>query len=261
MLKEIIKNIFLKLGYEIKQGPSLEYYEEHRKIEKFINIIRANTMVSLTGLISLYNQAVYCEKHNVPGSYVECGVWKGGAIGLMALVNLKYGSKRRHIHLFDSFQEICEPDESVDGERAISEVKKWAKDGGTQGKLRPLTGIYDHKGGPGTVEENKSLLEQTIKYDKNYIHYHVGWFQQTMPVDSDKIGDIAILRLDSDYYASTKISLEYLFDKVVKGGFIIIDDYGAYDGCRKAVDEFFVKKNISAYLNYVSKDIRYLIKP
>jgi hypothetical protein len=217
-------------------------------------------MLSDERLVTLYQQVVFCELHNIAGSFVECGVWKGGAVALMARANLIHGSNRRHIHLFDSFQEICEPDRAVDGEKAVQEVGIWSG-GGCSGKLEPVRGFYDSLGGPGTLKGNKDLLEQIIGYDPAFLHYHEGWFQETLPRDHENIGDIAILRLDGDWYASTKICLEYLYDKVVPGGFVIIDDYGAYEGCKKAVDEFTRKRNIAAYLNHIDEVGRYWIKP
>ena len=75
------------------------------------------------------------------------------------------------------------------------------------------------------------------------------------------IGPIAILRLDGDWYASTKICLEHLYDQVVSGGFVIVDDYGTYEGCRKAVDEFLAARGLHVFLSHVDPDCRYWIKP
>ncbi|HJW08688.1 MAG TPA: TylF/MycF/NovP-related O-methyltransferase, partial [Holophagaceae bacterium] len=169
---------------------------------------------------------------------------------------------RRDLHLFDAFTEICEPDEKVDGARAVAEVKTWTRNqGGTEGRLKALTGIYDAFGGPGTLEENRTLLETTIGYDPDRIHYHQGWFQDTLPLDAGKIGPIALLRLDGDWYASTKVCLEHLYDHVVSSGIVIIDDYGTYEGCRKAVDEFIAARGLRIFLSHVDPDCRYWIKP
>ncbi len=263
LTKRFINSILARFGYEIKKkgkkGRS-EKYDLEEEAEDLIRVIRPYTMVAHKALLILYQQVVYCERQNLKGCYIECGVWKGGAIGLMALANLKFGFQRRHIHLFDSFQEICEPDETVDGKRAIKEVYEWAKEPGKAGKLRPLKGIYDHRGGPGTLQENKALLENIIGYKKDYLHYHKGWFQETLPKVAESIDQIAMLRIDADWYASTKICLDYLYNKVVKGGFVIIDDYGAYEGCKKAVDEFMQANKVSAFLCHVNNDVRYLIK-
>jgi len=185
-----------------------------------------------------------------------------GSVGLRALANLKHSNTTRHIHLFDIFDNICEPDPEIDGERAIKAVKELTgrKDLELQGRLKPIEGVYDSLGGKGTLDGNRYLLERLIGYDRNSIHYHKGWFQDTVPKDEDEIEKIAILRLDGDFYASTKVCLEYLYDKVVPNGLIIIDDYGTYEGCKKAVDEFRMKKNIHSFLHYSNQDCRYWFK-
>ncbi|MEI7782589.1 MAG: TylF/MycF/NovP-related O-methyltransferase, partial [Planctomycetota bacterium] len=155
----------------------------------------------------------------------------------------------------------CEPDEAIDGDRAVREVRSWAQTaGGTAGRLGPLTGFYDAFGGPGTLEENVALLERTIGYDARKIHYHKGWFQVTLPTDASGVGPIAILRLDGDWYASTRICLEHLYDLVVPSGFVIVDDYGTYDGCRRAVDEFIAGRGLDVQLQPVDSDCVYWVK-
>ena len=148
----------------------------------------------------------------------------------------------------------------VDGEKAVWEAKEWSESGGVDGKLTPLKGIYDSFGGPGTLEGNRELLTKEIGYGPAFLHFHKGWFQETMPKVSPQISLIAILRLDGDWYASTRVCLEFLYGKVVRGGFVIIDDYGAYEGCRKAVDEFRQKNGISDYLHHIDQPGRYWIK-
>jgi O-methyltransferase len=249
-LREANLNMDERLGYELEAEAT-----------ECIRIVKDYTMLSKRRLVTLYQQAVYCERYDVPGAFVECGVWKGGAAGIMALANLQTGKARRHLHLFDAFQEICEPDAAVDGERALREVQQFTgRNGHDKGALRPLTGIYDFMGGPGTLEENRNLLEKTIGYPAELLDYHVGWFQETLPAVHEAIGPIAILRLDGDWYASTKVCLEYLFDKVVKGGIVIIDDYGTYEGCRRAVDEFMETEKVQAYLGSIDRDCRFFVK-
>jgi O-methyltransferase len=236
-------------------------YELENEATECINVVKNHTMLSKRRLVTLYQQVAYCERYEIPGSFVECGVWKGGAMGVMALANLHEGALRRHLHLFDAFQEICEPDAAVDGERALRHVRKLTgKDGHNSGKLEAVSGVYDSFGGPGTLEENRQLLEQSIGYPAEFVHYHVGWFQDTVPAEHHDVGQIAILRLDGDWYASTKVCLEYLFDKVVRGGVVIIDDYGTYEGCRRAVDEFMDLKQIQAYLAPIDSDCRFFVK-
>jgi O-methyltransferase len=270
-VKRLIRKLLNKVGVDIIRHRSPREanlnvdehlgYDLETEATECIHVVKNNTMLSKRRLVTLFQQVVYCEEHEINGSFVECGVWKGGATGMMALANLRQGRQRRHLHLFDAFQEICEPDAVVDGERALREVREFTGNGGhNKGKLQPVSGIYDMFGGPGTLEENQQLLEKTIGYPKEFIHYHIGWFQNTIPADHQGIGPIAVLRLDGDWYASTKVCLEYLFEKVVRGGVVIIDDYGTYEGCRRAVNEFMKLKQIPAYLASIDSDCRFFVK-
>ena len=257
MITNLVVSLFDQLGYAIRRKsyfPSYPYGLE-KEIEDAISTVRSHTMVPIEGLITLYDQAVFCETHNIAGSFVECGTWKGGAVGIMALANLKHGVARRHIHLFDSFEGLPEPDAAVDGEHAIQQAR--IVGAGASGRLTPI-GAEAYV---GSLEENQNLLERKIGYDGAFLHYHKGWFQETLPKAANRIDSIAILRLDGDWYASTKICLEYLYDKVVSGGFVVIDDYLGFEGCKKAVDEFLDSRKIKVYLNHVDRYRRYWIKP
>ena len=257
-IKRMVKVAAETVGYQIKKKTGAFLAPNH-EVEAVIKTISEFTMLPAERLFSLYDQVVFCEKNDIKGALVECGVWKGGSVALMAAASMRYARTHRQIHLFDSFSEICEPDSSVDGQRAIDESSRWSDD--AAGKLVPLKGIYDAIGGPGTLDGNRVLLEQKIGYPVDFLHYHVGWFQDTVPKDSASVGAIAVLRLDGDWYASTKICLDYLYDHVVKGGFVIIDDYGTYEGCQKAVDEFLHARGINVYLNPVDAGCRYFSKP
>lgn len=262
MIKPLLKYALGRLGYELRKKPGAARlgYELEDAALAAIARVRPYTMLPPERLITLYQQVAHCEKTGLAGDLVECGVWKGGSTALMALANLERGAARRRIHLFDAFTDICEPDSAVDGERAVREVRAWGKGGGTGGKLAPVTGFYDAMGGAGTLDGNKELLEKTVGYPAEFLHYHIGWFQDTLPKDAPAMGPIAVLRLDGDWYASTKVCLEHLYDKVVLGGFVIVDDYGAYEGCRKAVDEFLAARRLAPYLHHVDAETRYWIK-
>ena len=265
MFRRCVQTLIGKLGCTLAPKDSYpppcetahsQGYDLESEAVPAIQLVRSYTMLTYPRLVTLYQQVVYCENHGIEGDFVECGTWKGGAVGIMALANLKRGAARRDIHLFDSFEGVPEPDQSVDGEEAVRFAR--AAGGGVEGKLVPLEGAYESV---GTLEVNRTLLEQVIGYDKGHLHYHRGWFQDTLPTDAHDINRIAILRLDGDWYSSTKICLEYLYGKIVRGGFVIIDDYNYCVGCRKAVDEFMAKESIHAFLNHIDSPARYWIKP
>jgi hypothetical protein len=263
MLKRIAKALIRKLGYQVIRTPPAGGREDRlptmgfdmeEEVQSNIQRIVSHTMVPYARLAVLYQQAVYCEQMGIGGCYVECGTWKGGAMGLMALANLNHGA-RRHLHLFDSFEGVPEPIAEKDGADAVA----WARNHGSggDGRLVAIQGTYD---GVGTLDVNRTLLETTIGYDPKYLHYHKGWFQETLPKDADKIGPIAILRLDGDWYESTQICLRHLYNKVVDDGFVIIDDYRCVEGCERAVKEFFDERKIRPFLHHLDGDGRYWIK-
>jgi O-methyltransferase len=266
MIKRFGLILIRKLGYELRKIPREEYtpysgQEENHLLdgEELISIVSPYTMVSRDALVALFQQVKWCERKELPGDFVECGVWKGGAIGLMALGNLSISDKRRHIHCFDVFDDICEPDPLVDGEWAVIQSSQLSGRDPTSftGELVPIKGFYETRGGPGFLFNVRILLEENIGYPREFLHYYEGWFQDTLPKYHDKIDKISILRLDGDWYASTKVCLEWLYDKVVPGGFVIVDDYGTYEGCRKAVDEFLISRKEDPFLHYINKDCRY----
>jgi O-methyltransferase len=214
-------------------------------------------MVAQDGLITLYRQVAHCETTKLSGALVECGVWKGGAAALMAIANLEQSPERRSLHLFDSFIGIPEPIAGLDGERAVRDTVGKRED--AQGRLRAAND-YSDRGGPGSEREVRDLLRH-VDYPQEFVHIHQGWFQETVPSGAASIGPVALLRLDGDLYESTKVCLEHFYESVISGGFIVIDDYGAYDGCRRAVDEFLAQVSPIPFLSHVNSDIRYLIKP
>jgi O-methyltransferase len=242
-----VKNIFFKnssnkfiLTQRLSKNLGLGYFNENEAFAA-IQKIKYNTMIPYEQLVSLYEQVIYCEKNNINGSFVECGVWKAGAAGLMALANLQHGKNARDIYLLDAFDDICEPDAKYDDKFIIDEIKKSLKLNGSksfEGKLKPIKGIYDVWGGYGTLEEATHLLKNAIKYPESNTHFVKGWFQDTAPVLKNKLNSIAILRLDGDWYDSTKVCLESFYPLLTKGGICIIDDYGYNKGCAKAVHEY-----------------------
>lgn len=273
MIKQFIYKLFRNSGYEIKKideifenargSKQFDGFDLQKEGEDAINFTANYSMMPYMNLYTLYEQAAYCEKNNIEGDFVECGVWKGGAVGIMALANLRYGKKRRNLHLFDAFDDICAPNIEVDGKRAMEDVTKHSSINNQdelQGQLQPIKGIYDFVGGHGTEEICKELLIEKIKYPTQNIIFHKGWFQETVPIKKHDIDKIAILRLDGDWYESIKVCLENLYDKVQKGGLIVIDDYGYYEGCTKAVDEFLEVNNIKTFLSYSTVGCRYFVK-
>jgi O-methyltransferase len=206
------------------------------------------TMVGYNRLHNVYVLAKEADKKKIPGAFVECGVWKGGCSGVMAYVSKK-NKTNRQIWLFDSFEGLPQPTKQ-DGVMA----KKWSSNK-TAGKLESINECVS------TLDDVNKLFFSVLKINKKNTHIEKGWFQNTLPKTKKRIGKIAILRLDGDWYESTKVCLDNLYDLVVPGGYIIIDDYGHWVGCKRAIDEFFKKRKISVNLQSIDYTGKYFIKP
>jgi len=219
------------------------------QFEATLKIVSGNTMLTVERLISVWDQVRYLDKANVHGAIVECGVWKGGAVALMAEAHKCSGPPTRDLHLFDSFCGLPEPNGAVDGKRSVRYARFHAG-----GRDEPIGKCV------GTLDENRHLLEARVGYPRSLLHYHAGWFSETIPAVAPQLGPLALLRIDGDWYESTRIVLEHLYPKVVHGGIVVVDDYGYWPGCRKAVDEFLGQLDCPVLLNQIDFSGRYWIK-
>ena len=216
---------------------------------KIIYLIKPYSMVGRSGLFFTYDIAAEIEKNNIDGCFVECGVARGGCSALMAMVASEYKSNRK-IWLFDSFEGLTDP--TIEDEYNDPLIYK-SKDKSAS-LVSPGYCL-------GTYDEVEKLLFSKLSLNKNDVFMVKGWFQDTLPKYKDKIGAIAILRIDGDWYESTKCCLENLYDNVIAGGYIIIDDYGSVIGCKKATDEFLKNKNLNVKLIFDDRGGCYFAKP
>jgi O-methyltransferase len=246
----IRKHPIFRVGYALGQLLTVTPLGDFLKPWK-LRRLRQVYHYSMTGyarLASVHDLAMEVEERKIQGAYVECGVWKGGSIGLMALVSKESGSNRK-IVLFDSFEGLPEPTEE-DG----NEAKRYA-DGRAQGKLEAIDQCV------GPLDTVKELFFEKLRIEKEKVDIRKGWFQDTVPGSGPSIGPIALLRLDGDWYDSTKVCLEGLYDNVVQGGYVVLDDYGYWEGCRKASDEFLARKNLKVDLIKVDDSCHFFRKP
>jgi predicted O-methyltransferase YrrM len=156
--------------------------------------------------------------------------------------------KERPLHLFDSFEGLPEPTEK-DGEQAAA-----YSGGRNEGKLSTINQCR------AGLEEVRHLIVNELHMPEALAHFHVGWFQDTVPADARKLGSIALLRLDGDWYDSTKICLEHLYPLLSPGGIIILDDYFAWQGCRKATDEYRALNKINNPIQRIDSEAMFWVK-
>lgn len=203
--------------------------------------VRRHTMTSPARCKHLWNTCNQLIDEGVDGDFVECGVWKGGSAGLMGLV-LKSRSETRTLHLFDSFEGLPEPT-IEDGLHAAE-----YSDGRASGALQSVDKC---RAGLGEVRD---FLIGQLNLDDKLVKFHVGWFQDSVPKIAPTLGRISILRLDGDWYESTRICLEFLYPLVSPGGIVILDDFYCWQGCAKATEEFRSRFAIATPIHRVDHD-------
>jgi len=194
---------------------------------RIITAVRSFTMTSVERLISLVDAVRHIVKAGLPGDIVECGVWRGGSSMAAALTLLDCGQTHRTLYLYDTFEGMSSPtadDCDFNGTSAAAQLKHIPRG----------QGIWC-EASEADVRRN---MEST-GYPADRIRYVRGPVEETIP--SVIPHEIAILRLDTDWYESTRHELVHLFPRLVRGGILIIDDYGHWQGARKAVDEFLVR--------------------
>ncbi|MDB5189510.1 MAG: putative methyltransferase [Parcubacteria group bacterium] len=234
-MKELIRKALQKRGYEIRslKAPDIE--------EKFL-AIRAKsapyTMTSRERQYALYQAVEYIESANIPGDIVECGVWKGGSTMLAALTLLSHASTDRSLYLYDTFAGMSAPtdkDVNLHDHAAQSKWEALSHDGVNDWDYASLAEVKEHLASTGYPADKVVFVE--------------GKVEETIPnVLSESI---ALLRLDTDWYESTKHELQHLFPLLVPGGVLIIDDYGHWKGARQAVDEYLKEKKVRILLQRV----------
>lgn len=206
----------------------------HRlRIRRIEGLVRPYTLIGPERIRSLYNLARRIEKEDIPGDVVECGVCNGGSAAILAHFATR-SRFARTVWLLDSFGGMPETS-GEDGNPAKEYVGKVV----------------------GSAEHVRRILKQAGA-DMRCVRIVEGLFQDTFP--ALPISGIALLNIDADWYESVKLCLETFYDRVVLRGFVSVDDYGHWPGCRKAVDEFFEARTLSFPLHEVDYTARWFQK-
>ena len=200
--------------------------EDRRIIERALPF----TMTGIPRLQSLVDSVRYCVRRGVPGDFVECGVWRGGSILAILLTLLDEGAADRDVWLYDTFEGMTEP---TDADRSDFHQdtgrEYWEKAEG-----RPWPEWF------GEDVFSEEIVRENVAaagYPEDRLHFVKGPVEETIPGSSPD--RIALLRLDTDWYESTRHELVHLYPRLADGGVLILDDYGHWKGARKAVDEYF----------------------
>jgi O-methyltransferase len=208
--------------------------------------VKPYTMTSIERLYAMHKAVEYVVRADIQGAIVECGVWRGGSMMMAALTLLALGKTDRSLFLFDTFAGHPRPSPEHDGKetyefwwqrRRTDQSSSWAE---------------------ATLQEVRGNLA-SAGYPLDKITFVQGIVQDTIPAHAPET--VALLRLDTDWYESTAHELRHLYPRLVAGGVLIIDDYGAMAGQRQAVDEFCARNAIALLLNRIDFSGRVAVKP
>lgn len=226
-------------GYPVDMSP--ENVETIKRVKPF-------TMTTPERLNGLCDAVKYITTAGIEGDIVECGVWKGGSMMAVAVTLQQLGDHSRKLHLFDTYTGMSEPSE---------------KDVSFRGEAARDTLTVHRESDPefqwcGSAFDEVRANMASTHYPMDQVVLVKGMVEETIPHQAPS--KIALLRLDTDWYESTRHELEHLFPRLADGGVLIIDDYGHWAGARQAVDEYIQKNNLAIMLNRLDYTGRIAIK-
>ena len=235
-----------RLGWLVGTPIPAEYEEE---LATTIRRVRRHTMTTAPRIAALCDAVEYLVRAGIPGAIVECGVWRGGSMMAAAHTLQRLDTADRDIYLFDTFSGMPRP--------------------GAEDRNSPYDGYPIRRRWQQTASGNgnrwnrvsadavRERIEST-GYPPERVHIVAGMVEETVPEQAP--GEIALLRLDTDWYASTKHELRHLYPRLRDGGVLIIDDYGHYEGARQAVDEYLGETGETLLLGRIDYTGRLAIK-
>lgn len=208
--------------------------------------VKSYTMTSVERMFALYKSVEYIVKAGVSGDMLECGVWRGGSMMLVAETLRSLNDTTRTLYLFDTFDGHPKPDPKNDidlyGNSIPDEAKNRTSDEGSDWCCVSIDEVRANMASTGYPMKNVMLVKGPV--------------EKTAAANAPQL--LSLLRLDTDWYASAKIELEVFWPRLSRKGLLIIDDYGHYPSQRRAVDEYFVKSPVM--LNRVDYSCRVVVK-
>ena len=234
-IKRGVKNILKPTGFELVR---INRIDDRTRVEditmdkKFMDIYqkcRSYTMTSIVKMYSLYKSVEYIVKNKIPGDFVECGVWRGGSVMVMAYTLQMFGDTSRRLYLYDTYKGMTKANNEID-------VRY---DGKSAGEVKD-SWVY------ATIDDVRKNVIST-GYPKASLCFVEGDVMETIP----KIipNEISLLRLDTDWFESSYHEMKHLFPRLSKRGIFIADDYGYWLGSRKATDKYLEENKVNIFLS------------
>ena len=214
---------------------------------------RPHSITSAPRILALVDAVRYCVEREIPGAFAECGVWRGGSIMAMILTLQELGREDRDLYLYDTFEGMTAPTEVDTSAFGRSALDIWNRAEEGEGRAWPEF-FNDEIFTEDVVREN--VLGTGYPADR--VHFVRGKVEDTLPDQAPD--ELALLRLDTDWYESTRHELVHLYPRLADGGVLIIDDYGHWAGARRAVDEYFATEAEPLLLSRIDYTGRIAVK-
>ena len=249
-MKQFVKRTLARYGWEITNTALRDAtaLADLSPADRAIALrVAPYTLTGLDRRASLLQAVEHIVRRGIAGDIVECGVWRGGSMMAVALALIARGDTSRDLYLYDTFEGMSEPtaaDQSHGGEAASAQLARTVRG----------TGVWCEAG----LEDVQANLWST-GYPRERIHFVQGKVEDTIPQTLPE--RIALLRLDTDWYESTRHELQHLYPLLQSQGLMIIDDYGHWQGARQAVDEYFADIAAPPFLHRVDYTARLVVKP
>ena len=264
ILKDGVRRLASQFGYDIVKRADQKVPPDLAKLAElppdFDDEMRATwaavhpyTLTSPERVLSLCEAVRYVIRAGIPGDFVECGVWRGGSVLAMARTLLTLGVSDRHLYLFDTFTSMPRPgtqDVDIHGVSAARYHEIYANS-------TTVDPAYEYL----PLDQVRAILE-TSGYPPDHFHCIEGLVEDTIPSAAPE--KVALVRLDTDYYESTRHELQHLYPRVPTGGVPIVDDYGHWAGSRQATDEYVAQladQGIHLLLHRIDYSARMVVVP
>jgi O-methyltransferase len=247
------KQVLHRVGIEVRrvgrqeQGCEAAFEGVDTWVAEITQKVRPFTMTSIERISALCQAIRYVARGQIPGDIVECGVWRGGSMMAAAMTLLIEEDTSRTLFLYDTFEGMPPP----------TEIDRATKSGEPAALLLQVADQSSNIRAYASLTEVSNNLAST-QYPADRIRFIKGNVEHTIPNVLPE--QIAVLRLDTDWYTSTKHELTHLFPKLSVGGVLIIDDYGFWDGARRAVDEYIDDNRLRVLLQRIDSTGRLAVK-
>ena len=248
MLEKMAKGAFNRVGLNVRRLSLPSNSDVYLDCGDLIDRVRPYTMTSPERIYALIQAVEYIVEARIPGSIVECGVWRGGSMMAAAWALINRGVRDRDLYLFDTYKGMVEPKE-VDA----SDTGQVATEKFNAMQSGPNRSAWNYT----SLEDVIGNLAQT-SYPTERLHFVKGNVTETLHSVSTE--QIALLRLDTNWYESTYAEMKSLFPHLTTGGVLLLDDYGHWQGAKKAVDQYLSETRTTLLLNRIDRDGRIAVK-